>query len=865
MLTKLPIDKIKAEFLDTLTKQNTIVLSAAPGAGKSTRLPLWLLEFEVFRNQKIYLLQPRRLAAKNIACYLASQLGEPVGQTVGYRLRNDSKVSKNTRLEVITEGILSQIIQHDPELLDCALIVLDEFHERSLHGDLAFALARDVQQALRDDLKILLMSATLSVDYLLKQLPDAVALSSEGRSFPVELEYLPETQLSRGSNNSFNQKNKWRDHAVKICKKQANEHQGSILVFLPGVADIRYLEGCLQDSMPKNMLLCPLYGDLPIAKQQQAIKPSAAGQFKMVLATNIAETSLTIEGVNLVIDCGFEKVASYDEHNMTSRLKQQSISKASATQRMGRAGRLEPGKCLRLCSKEHFGHTLEHSVSEIQQADLLPLLMQAARWGVTKLIDLPLIEQPPSAKENRAWQELKQLKVVDQKRCLTAHGEQVAKVSSHPRFAHMMIAAKEFEQTKRVNNLGFLACLIASFLEDRDFYPPSRARSDCNIQHRLTDIVKHQNSNQFQSEKRIYQQAIKLAKSLNIKYSNQLPLEHTGTLLALAFSERIAKKRDNTDIYQSTQGKSLNIHEEDPMLSETFIVAAQTFARDVVTFAKSHNKNGQNETLNIRLASFVDIDILIDWRIVQIEQNNQLIYDQKLDRITAKQQQRIYQLVLEEKSINEQLTESQVSNMWLEQLTQNGLKMLPFSEKDLALLTRWCWVNQHQSHLEFPKADETTLIEQAQIWFVPFVGKIKSKKQLQKCNFSEMLNNLLDYKQQQQLKQLTPTHFIGPTGRNCPIRYSKELSPTVSMPMQELYGEQETPKVGDVKNHKGIALIIELLSPAKRPIQITQDLIAFWQGSYKQVQKDMKAQYPKHFWPDDPMNSKPTNKIKKWM
>jgi len=409
MQYSLPIDKIKSKFLEKLTNHNTVMLSAAPGAGKSTRVPLWLLEFEAFNNKKIYLLQPRRLAAKSIANYLAQQLGEEVGQSVGYRLRNDTNVSKNTRLEVITEGILSQIIQEDPELLDCALIVLDEFHERSLHGDLAFALARDVQQEIRDDLKILLMSATLSIDNLLTKLPDAVSLSSEGRSFPVDVEYMYDTHVSKAVVSAYTKKNKWRDHAVKVCKKVANEHQGSMLVFLPGVADIRYLEDNLLKQLPHNMTLCPLYGDLPIAKQQQAIKPCAKGFNKLVLATNIAETSLTIEGVNLVIDCGFEKVVSYDEHNMTSRLNQQRISKASAIQRMGRAGRLEKGKCIRLFSKEDFGQMLEHSVSEIQQADLLPLLMQAARWGVTKLVDLPLVEHPSINKENRAWQALMQL------------------------------------------------------------------------------------------------------------------------------------------------------------------------------------------------------------------------------------------------------------------------------------------------------------------------------------------------------------------------------------------------------------------------------------------------------------------------
>ncbi|HBY85391.1 MAG TPA: ATP-dependent helicase HrpB, partial [Colwellia sp.] len=429
--TPLPIEAIKQQFCRSLDEHNTLILSAPPGAGKSTCLPLWLLTLPSLADKKIYLLQPRRLAVKNIAIFLAKQLEEKVGETIGYRLRNDSKTSANTRLEVITEGILTQIIQKDAELQNTALVVFDEFHERSLQGDLAFALTREVQIALREDLKILLMSATLDIEYLSQALPDAHLLSSEGRSYPIEVSYQAPKAHQR-----------WREHALTVIKDKMLNHMGSILVFLPGVADIRFLLDSLLSQQSESVNICPLFGELSLQDQQQAIAPCFKGVRKVVLATNIAETSLTIDGIDLVIDCGLEKVAVFDSASLMNKLMQKQISKASAVQRAGRAGRLMPGQCIRLYGKDDFERRPLHSVNDIQQADLLPTLIEAARWGVTGLAELPLLELPSKTKEEQAWQELQSLDIVDDKYLLTKHGEKAADLPCHPRFSHMILMAK---------------------------------------------------------------------------------------------------------------------------------------------------------------------------------------------------------------------------------------------------------------------------------------------------------------------------------------------------------------------------------------------------------------------------------------
>ncbi|TYK67350.1 ATP-dependent helicase HrpB [Colwellia echini] len=875
--TVLPIEAIKQQFCQTLDAQNMLILSAPPGAGKSTCLPLWLLTLPSLANKKIYLLQPRRLAVKNIATFLAKQLNEKVGETVGYRLRNDSKTSLNTRLEVITEGILTQIIQKDAELENTALIVFDEFHERSLQGDLAFALAREVQTELREDLKILLMSATLDIDYLAQALPDAHFLKSDGRSFPVEINYqAPKTNQ------------RWRDHALLVIKEKMLNHQGSILVFTPGIADIRFLLSRLTDYQYEyqnenpneyqaelqtelhitHVQICPLYGELSLKEQQQAIAPCAPGQRKIVLATNIAETSLTIDGIDLVIDCGLEKVAVFDSASLMNKLVQKQISKASAVQRAGRAGRLMPGHCLRLYGKDDFERRPLHSVNDIQQADLLPTLIEAARWGVSRLADLPLLELPSNIKEQQAWQELQSLAIVNDKYALTMHGQKASQLPCHPRFAHMILMAQQLS-----DNTALLACLIAALLEERDIFKAEQSRYDCDLNHRLQMFVQQKHYKNAVHE-RILQQAVRLAQAIKLRFSVQsLNLEKTGILLAYAYPERIAKSRGNHGEYICANGKGALINEQDALASEDYIVIVQT---SQAAFKGSSN-------LTVRLACYINFDDITRFFSTNIKQQDTASFDAKVGRLVAKRQTLLGAIVLAEQSLTKDVSASDISAMWCSLVQQKGLDFLPWQAKDLALKTRWQWLNKYCPEFGLVILSDEFLLANLFTWLAPFVGDIKSKTQMAKLDISAMLLSLLNYQQQKILNKAAPSVYIGPTGRHCPITYSQEQSPKVSLPMQELYGLTQTPMVGIIdgindginesisnnelngkgKSNQGVALLLELLSPAQRPIQVTQDLVKFWSGSYQAVQKDMKSRYPRHYWPDDPINAKPTNKTKR--
>ena len=835
--TSLPIEAIRQQFCRSLDEHNTLILSAPPGAGKSTCLPLWLLTLPSLANKKIYLLQPRRLAVKNIATFLAEQLSEKVGETVGYRLRNDSKTSATTRLEVITEGILTQIIQKDAELLDTALVVFDEFHERSLQGDLAFALTREVQTELREDLKILLMSATLDIEYLSQALPDAHLLSSEGRSYPIEVSY----QAPRGHQ-------RWREHALAVIKDKMFNHKGSILVFLPGVADIRFLLERLMVQQTQSVKICPLFGELSLKEQQQAIAPCSKGLRKIVLATNIAETSLTIDGIDLVIDCGLEKVAVFDSASLMNKLMQKQISKASAVQRAGRAGRLMPGQCIRLYGKDDFERRPLHSVNDIQQADLLPTLIEAARWGVCALAELPLLEMPSKAKEKQAWQELHSLNIVDDKYLLTKHGEKASNLPCHPRFAHMILMAQTQGQ-----NTTLLACLIAALLEERDVLKGDQARYDCDLIHRLQLLLQYK-SNKNPLLERILQQASRLAQNVRLRFSvHSLDLAKTGLLLAYAYPERVAKTRVNHGEFICANGKGVSVHEQDALAGEDFIVIAQT--------------SQLGSQLNVRLASQISLEEITDIFSAQIKQQDIANFDNKSGRIIAKRQTLLGAIVLSEQPLKQDVTAETISAMWCGLVMKKGLGFLSWQAKDLALKARWQWLNKYFPEYGLAVIDDDLLLAKLITWFAPFIGSIKTKAQLDKLDLSQMLLSLLSYREQKILSQAAPTVYVGPTGRNCPISYSQDESPKVSLPMQELYGLTITPNVGVIagisEQNQGVPLLLELLSPAQRPIQVTQDLVKFWSGSYQAVQKDMKSRYPRHYWPDDPVNAKATNKMKR--
>ncbi|MCO4797911.1 MAG: ATP-dependent helicase HrpB [Colwelliaceae bacterium] len=832
MLESLPIDQIKTDFIKALHQHVTLILSAEPGAGKSTRLPLWLLENSSKITGKIYLLQPRRVAAKNIAIYLASQIGETVGQSVGYRLRNESKVSKNTRLEVITEGILVQLMQEDPELADTSLIIFDEFHERSLQADLAFGLARDIQQSLREDLTLLLMSATLASDELNKALPDAFVMQTTGRSFPVTVDYIPIKNIRT-----------WRDQTASVIKQTLQAHQGSILVFLPSSGDIRNLASALSELENEQLLICPLYGDLSLAEQQQAIQPSH-NRKKIVLATNIAETSLTIEGINIVIDSGLEKVAIYDESTLTNKLVQRNIAKSSAIQRMGRAGRLSAGHCIRLYNEEEFQRRALQSGLAIHQADILPVVIEAARWQVSQLSDIPLLDLPNDVIENNAWQTLININVVDEKRKLTSHGEQVVKLPCHARFAHMIIQAKALEQQHQNKGLTYLACLLAALLEERDILPLEQARGNSEISQRIRLLLS--NSKNYK-HRQILAQANKLAVKVKCKPLPNLPLDNIGVLVYLAYPERLLKRRTNNGEYLASYGKGVTIDEQDALLNEQYLVAAH------LTQFK--------QQLQVRLAAVINIDQLLEWGLVKTSTEDILNYNEKSGRIKASRQKKIGAIVVDEKLEKSLFDNEKVYLIWKMQLEKFGLTYLNLQKDDQNLLLRWQWINLTQTESDLPDVSEQSLISNASIWLQPYTSNITSKAQLSKLNVSEMLLSMLDYQQRQLLNELAPCFYTGPTGRKCAIRYSLEQSPIVSLHMQEVYGMKSSPTVGF--GNTQINLTVELLSPAKRPIQVTSDLAGFWQGSYKDVQKDMKSQYPKHYWPDDPANAQATNKTKR--
>ncbi len=837
MSTDLPIEAIKLKFFQTITEEKTVILSAPPGAGKSTCLPLWLLSLPSLAEKKIYLLQPRRLAVKNIAIFLAKQLGEKVGETIGYRLRDERKVSSITRLEVITEGILTQIIQTDAELINTGLVVFDEFHERSLQGDLAFALTREIQTELSDDLKILLMSATLDTDYLCDALPDACFLSSEGRSFPVEISYqAPKEQ-------SF-----WREHALWVIKDKLFSHQGSMLVFLPGVADIRYLYEQLITEQSDDIQINPLYGELTIKEQQRAIAQCISGQRKLVLATNIAETSLTIDGIDLVIDCGLEKVAIFDGASLMNKLVQTRIAKDSAVQRAGRAGRLMPGQCIRLYGRDDFERRPKHSVNDIQQADLLPTLIEAARWGVKALAELPLLELPSKVKEEQSWQELLSLNIVDKKYALTNHGKGAAKLACHPRFAHMVLMAKNHGESA-----AMLACLIAAMLEERDVFKGEQARYNCDLSNRLQMFVNH-SSKKNSLMTRIQNQANRLAKSIQVNFSKQaIDINKTGLLLAYAYPERVARARGKHGDFICFNGKGVSIEQQDVLAVEEYVVFAQIHQR----------ANHFTAKIACRI-SFQDIEKIFN---AQIKINDVAKFDDNKAKIISQKQTKLGAIVIAEQPIKKAVTPEMISNMWCDLIRKKGIDFLSWQAKDLALKARWQWLNLYYPEYKLANIDEASLLATLPIWFAPFVGNIKTKAQLAKLDLSQMLLSLLSYPEQTILKQAAPMTYVGPTGRNCPIQYDQEKSPKVSLPMQELYGVTQTPSIGGVDgstySNKEIPLLLELLSPAQRPIQVTQDLVRFWSGSYQAVQKEMKSRYPKHYWPDDPANAKATNKTKR--
>lgn len=806
----LPVSAVLAELLLALKNSPQVLLAAPTGAGKSTWLPLKILQQADFSG-RILLLEPRRLAARNVAQRLAEQLGQEPGETVGYRMRAENRSGPTTRLEVVTEGILTRMLQQDPMLEGVSLVILDEFHERSLQADLALALLLDVQQGLRDDLKILLMSATLDNQRLQTLLPDAPMIVSEGRSFPVARRYT-----SLPANYRF-------DEAVaRQVSQLLNEQAGSLLLFLPGVAEIQRVQTHLSERVGSDVDLSPLYGALPLSEQRKAILPARAGRRKVVLATNIAETSLTIEGIRLVVDSALERTAFFDTRTGLTRLQTQRISQASMIQRAGRAGRLEPGLCLHLIAREQAERAAGHSDAEILNSDLASLWLDLLQWGCHDVAQLIWLDTPPAASLHQAQRLLQQLGATDRAGKLTSKGRQMATLGCEPRFAAMLIDAGK-DPAKAAT-----AALLVAMLEE-----PARGSAD------LRDSF-------YRSQPAWEKRAAQLQKRLQVT-NGKADSELIAPLLASAFPDRIARRRGTAGRYQLANGMGAVLNSDEALTRYEWLIAPGLLQGNAQPDAR------------ILQAMPIEIASLAAQQPQLVEQRTDVEWDDERGTLRAWRREQIGELVLKARPLSKP-DEADLHPAMLRWIRLKGLSVLNWTPAAEQLRIRLLCASLWLPGQNWPAAGEADLLASLEHWLLPVMSGVRDAKGLKQIDVVNALLHLLTWSQRQLLDTLLPTHYTVPTGSRLAIRYDIDKPPTLAVRLQEMFGEARNPCVAEGR----IPLVLELLSPAQRPLQITRDLAAFWQGAYREVQKEMKGRYPKHVWPDDPANAQPTRRVKKY-
>ncbi|EJG0632801.1 ATP-dependent helicase HrpB [Vibrio parahaemolyticus] len=817
-MSQLPIEAVMPQLLTAVKHQHQVILKAAPGAGKSTYFPLQLIQNQVVTG-KVIMLEPRRLAARNIARYLAEQLGEQVGQRVGYRVRGETKVSASTQLEIVTEGVMTRMIQNDPELDGVDLLIFDEFHERSIHADTALALSLEVQEALRDDLKLVVMSATLDQEALQSLLPEACYIESEGRSFAVETRYAPLTA---------------NDHLPTVIAKNIeslmNKESGSLLAFLPGVAAIKQVQERLS-HLPDDVEVCPLYGQLSFTEQQKAISPAEKGKRKVVLATNIAETSLTIEGIRLVVDSGLERVARFDLKNGLTRLEQTRIAQSSAIQRAGRAGRIEEGICVRLYSESQLKQQPQVPQPEILHSDLASLVMELAFWGTTDIHELKWLDIPSAAALRQAKQLLFSLGLITEQGQLTAEGKLAHDLGVEPRAAAMLIKSQSHSD-KMVN----VALAAVALIEEPE-------RNVTNIAHSLHRWLSGSHPKKSLLLKRAQSLAHKLDTTFSLREVDEdaLPL-----VLGLAFPDRIAQQRANQfGRFALANGHGAECRPDDMLGGCEFLVA--------IDLMRSHSNSSQ-----IHLACELDVNILQTTFDSLFSTKEVVDWDEKKGRLVAEKQRKLGQLVIERVSLPNPGKEKMTQAL-LTYVRRQGLSSLNWTPAVESLLERIRCAVDWLPEQAWPMFDEVSLLDSLDEWLEPYMTSVASVKDLSKINLVEALNARLGWPLNQHLDEWLPEHYQLPTGTKKRIRYQHGHEPVLSVRMQEVFGESTSPTVALGRKR----LVLELLSPAQRPLQVTSDLAAFWNGSYKDVQKEMKGRYPKHVWPDDPANHVATTKTKR--
>nr|MBA3706889.1 ATP-dependent helicase HrpB [Bacteroidota bacterium] len=752
MIDQLPIIEIIPEIKNSLSLHNTIILQAPPGAGKSTILPLQLLDEKWLKGKKILMLEPRRLAARAVASRMSVLINEPVGTTVGYRVRFDNKVNKQTRIEVLTEGILTRMLQQDNALEDVGLIIFDEFHERSLHADLALALCRELQQVLREDLRILIMSATLDGSTISSLLGNAPVLTSAGRQYPIEVFYMPpenEMHLSI--------------QMAKAIRKVLATQSGDILAFLPGAGDIQRTVELLEQEF-SDISLHPLFGDLPLQKQQEAILPHPLGKRKVVLATSIAETSLTIEGIKIVIDSGYCKAPRFDPRTGLTRLDTIRITQDMATQRAGRAGRLGPGVCYRLWNEASHQHLLPNRSPEIMEADLAPTIIELAQWGIEDMSKLSWLTMPPAAAVSQAKKLLEGLGALKENK-ITAHGKEMLRLPTHPRIAHLLLEGKKY-------NLTVLATDIAAILEERD---PLPKEAGANLTLRIEALRKWRNKLFVPADKNVLERIERMAaqwrRLLGVSADNTAPIDQeVGKLLAAAYPERIAKQREQTHRYRLANGKIAKVNEHDPISHEPYLSVA-------------HLDAGTTEG-RIYLAAPLSIDDIFHLATEQ----KVISWDSQNGILIARNEKRIGDIILESKSLSIIPLEER-QKVLCEVVRKEGFSLFNETEQVLEWKARVLSVAAWRKNEEWPNLNTQYLLVTVEDWLVPYLNTIKKREDFFKLDLYTILSGLFSWEQLQQIDKFAPAKIKVPSGSMIALSYQLDGgSPVLAVRLQEVFG-----------------------------------------------------------------------------
>lgn len=813
--TALPIIDVLPELQTSLAAHNTVLLSAPPGAGKSTLVPLALLEATWLNDQKIIMLEPRRLAAKTVAMRMADLLGESVGETVGYRIRFENRTSAKTRIEVVTEGILTRMLQSDNSLEGVGIVIFDEFHERSIFADVALALSREAQQILRSDLRILVMSATLNLTEL-KLLLNAPVVESKGKQYPVELIYTDQQD-----------ERLMAEVCAQTAMRALREQPGDILIFLPGEGEIRKCEELLQ-GQAVGAEIHPLYGNLPPNQQMAAILPSRSGGRKIVIATAIAETSLTIEGIKVVIDSGFGRVQKFDPRSGLSKLETILISKDSADQRAGRAGRLSPGVCYRIWSKPAHARLADHRNPEIVEADLTSFVLDMAMWGVQDVNGLTWLTPPPTHHVKLATELLEELNALQQGR-ITDHGKKMHALPCHPRIAHMMLMAASAKAPQAAAQIQ-LAADIAALLEERD---PLGKEAGIDINVRI-EALRRQRTQKSSGRKfaRILQIAEQYRKLFQSPENND-PVDpfETGVLLVYAYPERIAFARPgNNAQFQLSGGNLAMASHQDDLAHEPWLAIANLDARD-----------GMGK---IFLASPLNPKDLMPL----LKEREIISWNAKKGGLTAAKETRLGSIVLKSTPLAKPNPE-QIQQAICDALEKDGAHLLDWNDTVTQFQNRILSLRKWNEHQEWPDVSTNALLAEVRSWLLPYLTNIRSNDDLKKLNLYDILYHFLDFEKQSLLNRLAPAKLEVPSGSQIMLEYfANGSAPVLAVRIQEVFGLEDTPSV----NNGQMKVLMHLLSPGYKPCQITGDLKSFWQNTYFEVRKELKPRYPKHAWPDDP-------------